>query len=170
MILSHDPAIFLPALFFAVTFLVLYIGSVNAVIHNVGVGYREPRHETADGLEHVFAVNVLAPYVLTALIARPERLVYLSSGMHYGGDPDTSDLQWQARRWNGSQAYSDSKLFDVVLAFAVSRLWPDVLSNAVEPGWVATRMGGEDRRRTDGARQPVRTSSVVITIAAFKLR
>jgi NAD(P)-dependent dehydrogenase (short-subunit alcohol dehydrogenase family) len=90
----------------------------------------------------VFAVNVLAPYLLTALMTRPDRLVYLSSGMHRGGQPDLADLQWVGRHWNGSQAYADSKLFDVVLALAVARRWPDVLSNALEPGWVPTRMGG----------------------------
>jgi NAD(P)-dependent dehydrogenase (short-subunit alcohol dehydrogenase family) len=115
----------------------------DAVIHNAGVGYREPRRvRTDDGLEHVFAINVLAPYLLTGLIERPARLVYLSSGMHRGGDPDLTDPQWEDRRWNGAQAYSDSKLFDLVLAFAVARLWTGVLSNALEPGWVATRMGG----------------------------
>ena len=62
--------------------------------------------------------------------------------MHRGGDPDLSDLQWTLRPWNGSQAYADSKLFDVVLAFAVARHWPGVLSNALEPGWVPTKMGG----------------------------
>jgi NAD(P)-dependent dehydrogenase (short-subunit alcohol dehydrogenase family) len=118
-------------------------GRYDAVIHNAGVGYREPqRIQTEDGLEHVFAVNVLAPYLLTVLITPPSRLVYLSSGMHRGGNPDLSDPQWVRRRWNGAQAYSDSKLFDVVLAFAVARYWPDVLSNTVEPGWVATKMGG----------------------------
>jgi len=117
-------------------------GPFDAVIHNAGVGFREPRIETGDGLEHVFATNVLAPYLLTAVITAPARLVYLSSGMHRGGNPDLSDLQWTRRRWNGSQAYSDSKLFDLVLAFAVARRWPGVLSNAVEPGWVATKMGG----------------------------
>jgi NAD(P)-dependent dehydrogenase (short-subunit alcohol dehydrogenase family) len=118
------------------------LGKFDAVIHNAAVGYREPRIETIDGLEHVFAINVLAPYVLTALIARPKRLVYLSSGMHRGGSADLSDLQWRKRPWDGSQAYSDSKLYDVVLAFAFARLWADVRSNAVEPGWVATKMGG----------------------------
>jgi len=117
-------------------------GRFDAVIHNAGVGFREPQVETEDGLNRVFAINVLAPYVLTALMTRPDRLVYLSSGMHRGGDPSLRDLQWRDRRWNGAQAYSDSKLYDTVLAFAVARLWPDVLSNAVEPGWVATRMGG----------------------------
>jgi NAD(P)-dependent dehydrogenase (short-subunit alcohol dehydrogenase family) len=72
----------------------------------------------------------------------PDRLVYLSSGMHRGGSPDLSDLQWERRPWNGSQAYADSKLFDVVLAFAAARHWPDVFSNALEPGWVPTKMGG----------------------------
>ncbi|WP_329085116.1 MULTISPECIES: SDR family NAD(P)-dependent oxidoreductase [unclassified Streptosporangium] len=115
----------------------------DAVIHNAAVGYREPgRIETADGLAHVFAVNVLAPYLLTALITPPARLVYLSSGMHRGGDPRLDDLQWTARPWDGSRAYADSKLLDVVLAFAVARRWPDVLSNALEPGWVPTKMGG----------------------------
>jgi NAD(P)-dependent dehydrogenase (short-subunit alcohol dehydrogenase family) len=118
------------------------IGRFDAIIHNAGVGYRGPRVETVDGLEHVFAINVLAPYLLTALIERPARLIYLSSGMHSGGDPDLTDLQWRRRRWNGAQAYSDSKLFDVVLAFAVARRWPQVRSNAVDPGWVATKMGG----------------------------
>jgi NAD(P)-dependent dehydrogenase (short-subunit alcohol dehydrogenase family) len=113
------------------------------VIHNAGVGYRESRRiDTVDGLSHVFAINVLAPYLLTALMALPDRLVYLSSGMHRGGDPSTDDLQWSRRRWQGAQAYSDSKLWDTVLAFAVARLHPELRSNAVEPGWVATKMGG----------------------------
>jgi NAD(P)-dependent dehydrogenase (short-subunit alcohol dehydrogenase family) len=119
------------------------LGSFDAVIHNAGVGDREPhRVETVDGLEHIFAINVLAPYLLTALITPPRRLVYLSSGLHHGGDPDLHDLQWASRRWNGFQAYSDSKLFDVVLSFALARRRPSVLSNAVEPGWVPTKMGG----------------------------
>ena len=118
-------------------------GTFDAVIHNAGVGYREPRRiETVDGLSHLFAINVLAPYLLTSLMALPKRLVYLSSGMHRGGDPSTGDLQWSRRRWRGAQAYSDSKLWDTVLAFAVARLHPELLSNAVEPGWVATKMGG----------------------------
>jgi NAD(P)-dependent dehydrogenase (short-subunit alcohol dehydrogenase family) len=119
------------------------IGRFDAVIHNAGVGYREPRRiETPDGISHVFAINVLAPYLLTALITRPNRLVYLSSGMHRAGQPALDDLQWTRRRWDGAQAYSDSKLFDVMLAFAVARRWPAVLSNALEPGWVPTKMGG----------------------------
>jgi NAD(P)-dependent dehydrogenase (short-subunit alcohol dehydrogenase family) len=119
------------------------LGRFDAVIHNVGVGGREPRRaETVDGLSHVFAINVVAPYLLTARIERPDRLVYLSSGMHTGGDPSLDDLQWKTRRWNGWQAYSDSKLHDLILSMAVARRWPDVLVNAVDPGWVPTRMGG----------------------------
>lgn len=118
-------------------------GRFDAVIHNAGIGYTAQRRvETPDGLERHFAVNVLAPYLLTALMARPDRLVYLSSGMHEGGRADLDDPQWTSRRWSGSGAYSDSKLWDVVLARAVARRWPDVRSNCVDPGWVATRMGG----------------------------
>jgi len=118
-------------------------GAFDAVIHNAGIGYREPRRiETEDGLAHVFQVNVLAPYLLTALVRRPARLIYLSSGLHRAGNPDLDDLQWEQRRWNGYQAYADSKLFDAVLAAAVARRWPDVLSNSVDPGWVKTKMGG----------------------------
>jgi NAD(P)-dependent dehydrogenase (short-subunit alcohol dehydrogenase family) len=118
------------------------LGRFDAVIHNVAVGYREPRIETADGLPHVFAINVLAPYVLTALMQRPERLVYLSSGMHRGTRATLDDPAWTRRRWSGAEAYAESKLYDVLLAFAVARRWPAVLSNALEPGWVPTRMGG----------------------------
>ena len=117
-------------------------GRFDAVIHNAAV-YRLPeRVETVDGLSKVFAVNVLAPYLLTALVERPDRLVYLTSGMHLNGDPDLSDPQWTRKPWNASQAYSDSKLHVVALAFAIARRWADVRSNAVDPGWVATRMGG----------------------------
>jgi NAD(P)-dependent dehydrogenase (short-subunit alcohol dehydrogenase family) len=118
-------------------------GAFDAVVHNVAVGYREPRRVvTADGLEQLFAINVVAPYVLTALMTRPQRLVYLSSGMHRGGEANLRDPEWKTRPWNGSQAYANSKFYDVVLAFAVARRWPEVLVNALEPGWVPTKMGG----------------------------
>jgi NAD(P)-dependent dehydrogenase (short-subunit alcohol dehydrogenase family) len=119
------------------------LGAFDVVIHNAAVGYQEPqRIATEDGLPQVFAVNTLAPYVLTALIKRPKRLIYLSSGLHQNGDASLKDLAWTERRWHGTQAYSDSKFHDVLLAFAVARRWPNVLSNALEPGWVATKMGG----------------------------
>ena len=119
------------------------LGRFDAVIHNAGVGYREPqRSETERGVPTVFAVNVLAPYILTALIERPDRLIYLSSGMHHSAAPRLDDLLWTKRPWSGSSAYAESKLCDVLLAFAVARRWPNVLSNALEPGWVPTKMGG----------------------------
>ena len=119
------------------------LGPFDAIIHNAGIGYRETRRiETEDGVPHLFAVNVLAPYMLTALIRKPKRLVYLSSGMHRRTSADLSDLLWTKRPWRGAEAYAESKLYDTALAFAVARLWPDVRSNALEPGWVATRMGG----------------------------
>ena len=119
------------------------LGVIDAVIHNAGVGYRQSRRvATEDGLPNEFAVNTLAPYILTALIKRPKRLVYLSSMLHQQGDASLKDLTWKERPWQGQQAYSDTKLHDVLLAFAIARLWPDVQSNAVDPGWVATKMGG----------------------------
>jgi NAD(P)-dependent dehydrogenase (short-subunit alcohol dehydrogenase family) len=119
------------------------LGRFDAVIHNAGIGYREPRRVEADcGAPSVFAVNVLAPYILTASIERPGRLIYLSSGMHFGVNPRKDDLLWTKRPWSGSSAYAESKFYDVLLAFAVARRWPNVLSNALEPGWVPTKMGG----------------------------
>lgn len=118
------------------------IGRMDAVIHNAGI-YREPnRGPTVDGHAKVLAVNTLAPYMLTALITRPDRLIYLSSGMHRGGEGSLRDMDWTERTWDTNQAYSDSKLFVTALAFAVAKRWPKVRSNAVDPGWVPTRMGG----------------------------
>jgi NAD(P)-dependent dehydrogenase (short-subunit alcohol dehydrogenase family) len=106
------------------------LGPVDAVIHNAGV-LRGP---------HVMVVNVVAPYLLTALIDRPQRLIYLSSGMHRDGRAGLSAIDWTGQSTAGS--YSDSKLLVTTLAMAVARIWPDVLSNAVDPGWVPTKMGG----------------------------
>jgi NAD(P)-dependent dehydrogenase (short-subunit alcohol dehydrogenase family) len=119
------------------------LGRFDAVIHNAGIGYRETRRvETDPGVPNIFAVNVLAPYILTALIERPDRLVYLSSGTHHGVRLRMDDLLWTTRAWSGFSAYAESKLCDVLLAFAVARRWKDVKSNALEPGWVPTKMGG----------------------------
>lgn len=120
-------------------------GSFDAVIHNVGLGYNAPhRLSTDDGLALTFAVNVLAPYVISALIPRPRRSIYLSSILHRDGRFGLEDPQWASRPWDGNQAYSDSKLFDLMLAFGIARTWPDVLVNSVEPGWVPTKLGGAD--------------------------
>lgn len=118
------------------------VGRMDAVIHNAGI-YREPgRGATPEGHAKVLAVNVLAPYLLTGLIERPARLVYMSSSMHFGGDGPLTDIDWTVRRWDTNRAYSESKLYVTALAIAVARRWPKVLSNAVDPGWVPTKMGG----------------------------
>jgi NAD(P)-dependent dehydrogenase (short-subunit alcohol dehydrogenase family) len=106
------------------------LGRMDAVIHNAGV---------ISG-PHILPVNVVAPYLLTALVHRPERLVYLSSDMHRGGRPDVDGSDWSGQR--ETRSYSDSKLFVTTLAVALARRWPDVYSNAVDPGWVPTKMGG----------------------------
>ena len=82
------------------------LGSFDAVVHNAAVGYREGHRVTSDGLPHVFAVNTLAPYILTALIERPKRLVYLSTGMHEHAGAHLDDILWRKRRWDGSSAYA----------------------------------------------------------------
>jgi len=105
-------------------------GSFDAVIHNAGV------YQVSNKL--VFAVNSLAPYILTCLIQRPERLVYLSSGLHLQGNPGLAFLSNDTSHFN----YADSKLQVLMLSMAVARKWPAVYSNAVNPGWVPTKMGG----------------------------
>ena len=103
------------------------MGRFDAIIHNAGVIRTS---------EQILAVNTLAPYILTCLIQKPNRLVYLSSGMHLSGDPSLRNIE------SGHVSYSDSKLHDVILSMAVARKWSDVYSNAVDPGWVPTKMGG----------------------------
>ncbi|MFC7021623.1 SDR family NAD(P)-dependent oxidoreductase [Promicromonospora thailandica] len=102
---------------------------LDAVIHNAGVWSGRA----------VLPVNIVAPYLLTALLPAPRRLVYLSSGSHYSGRPVLDGVDWQGRT---PGSYGDSKLYVTALAAAVARLRPGVLSNAVDPGWVPTRMGG----------------------------
>ena len=107
-------------------------GLFDAVIHNAGV-YRAPPKQ-------IFAVNTLAPYVLTSLIRKPARLIYLTSGMHLNGQPHLEYLKNRVDQIT----YSDSKLHVMMLTLAVARKWPDVYSNAVDPGWVPTKMGGKN--------------------------
>ena len=118
------------------------IGRMDAVIHNAGVYTERSRGSTPEGHAGILAVNTLAPYMLTALIERPDRLVYLSSGLHSGGEGSLGDLDWTKRTWDAGKAYAESKLHVVALAFALARRWPNVLSNAVDPGWARTKMGG----------------------------
>ena len=113
-------------------------GPYAAVVHNAGVYLGMDKVPGKSGLPSLFAVNTLAPYTLTCLMEKPQRLVYVSSGLHSGGKPNwDSDEQVQA------SGYGDSKLHDVMLANAFARLWPGVASNSVDPGWVATKMGGK---------------------------
>ncbi|MFH0297892.1 SDR family NAD(P)-dependent oxidoreductase [Bradyrhizobium sp. 31Argb] len=118
------------------------IGRMDAIIHNAGVYTQRSRGTTPEGHANTFAINTLAPFMLTALIERPARLVYLSSGLHRGGEGSLDDLDWTKRAWDSSKAYAESKLHVVALAFALARRCPKVLSNAVDPGWVRTKMGG----------------------------
>ncbi|MGL3106593.1 SDR family NAD(P)-dependent oxidoreductase [Bradyrhizobium sp. BR 1432] len=118
------------------------IGRMDAIIHNAGVYTQRSRGSTPEGHASTLAINTLAPYMLTALIERPRRLIYLSSGLHRGGEDSLDDLDWNRRAWDSAKAYADSKLHVVALAFALARRWPNVLSNAVDPGWVRTKMGG----------------------------
>ncbi|MGM0931054.1 MAG: SDR family NAD(P)-dependent oxidoreductase [Actinomycetota bacterium] len=102
---------------------------LDAVIHNAGVWRGRA----------VMPVNIIAPYLLTALLDGPQRHVYVSSGSHFAGRPSLAGVDWQGR---SSGSYSDSKLFVTTLAAALARLHPELLSNAVDPGWVPTKMGG----------------------------
>ncbi len=106
------------------------LGAFDAVIHNAGV-YQASAKE-------VFTVNTLAPYILTCLIQKPKRLIYLSSDMHLQGHAKLESFT----KGGSNITYSDSKLHVLMLCKAVARKWPDVYANAVNPGWVPTKMGG----------------------------
>jgi len=118
-------------------------GPVDALVHNAGVWVRgDTPRTTADGLETTFAVNVLAPHLLTHLLAgdlesTSGRLLWLGSGMAGSGRPDPATL---GRQQSPSQAYADSKACDVALALAWRRRLPSVASAAVDPGWVKTKL------------------------------
>src|SRR4051812_43900834 len=119
-----------------------HIGGIDAVIHNAGIYVDRTRLATPQGHSRTLAVNVLAPYLLTAWIDGPARLIYLSSDMHRSGARSLRDLDWDARPWNGVQAYCDSKLYVATLAFAVARRSRTISAHAVDPSWVPTRMAG----------------------------
>lgn len=117
-------------------------GAFEVVIHNAGV-YQVPKDSAgAEGLPLLLAVNTLAPYILTSLMHKPKRLIYLSSGMHLQGNPKLENLPKGLNAKHGHISYSDTKLHDVMLCMAVARKWTDVYANAVDPGWVPTKMGG----------------------------
>lgn len=118
------------------------LGKFDAVIHNAGA-YRVPMNSvTTDGLPLLFAVNSLAPYILTCLMYKPNRLIYLSSGMHFHGNGTLDNLPVNHQGGTSRVSYSDTKLHDVILTMAVARKWKNIYANAVDPGWVPTKMGG----------------------------
>ena len=104
-------------------------GNFDAVIHNAGV-YQASAKE-------ILTVNTLAPYLLTCLIKKPQRLIYLSSDMHLQGYFDPEQVA------DSRVTYSDSKLHVLMLCKAVARKWTGVYANAINPGWVPTKMGGK---------------------------
>jgi NAD(P)-dependent dehydrogenase (short-subunit alcohol dehydrogenase family) len=106
------------------------MGSFDAVIHNAGV-FGIARKE-------MFTINTLAPYILTSLIAKPKRLIYLSSDMHLQGRAKLDSFKTDISHIS----YSDTKLHVLMLSKAVASHWPWVYANAVNPGWVPTKMGG----------------------------
>jgi NAD(P)-dependent dehydrogenase (short-subunit alcohol dehydrogenase family) len=121
------------------------MGSFDCIIHNAGL-YRGGFRKTSDGIPALAAVNTFAPYILTALVNKPKRLVFLSSEMHQSGSADLSDPLWAKRGESGfsdTTSYCASKLHNILFAKAFARRWPEVQSNALDPGWVATKMGGK---------------------------
>ena len=123
-------------------------------MNNVG-GYWNTRHLTADGLEHTFAVNHLAPFLLTNLLldrlkhGTSARVVTVSSHAHAQGTIDFDDLQGE-RHYSGARAYNQSKLANVLFTYELARRLQGsgVTANALHPGVVSTGFGAEDPGRT----------------------
>ena len=114
-------------------------GPWESVIHNAGIGASK-QGKTAEGLGTIFTVNSLAPYMLTCLMDKPKKLLYLSSGAHYSGSSDLSNFEHVTKE----SGYSDSKLHDIWIANAVARRWKGVQSCSMDPGWIKTNMGGSN--------------------------
>ena len=119
-------------------------GPYDAVMHNAGL-YLGGFRETEDGLPSLVAVNTVAPYLLTCLMDKPSRLIFVSSGLHQNGNAALTDITWQQRgeaQWgNGAQGYADSKLHNIMFGFAFARRY-GIPTASVDPGWVKTKMGG----------------------------
>jgi retinol dehydrogenase-14 len=126
---------------------------IDVLVNNVG-GYWDSRHLTADGLEHTFALNHLAPILLTDLLldrlkkGAPARVVTVSSGAHTQGRIDFDDLQGE-RSYSGQRAYNQSKLANVLFTYELARRLrgSSVTANALHPGVVRTSFGAEDPGR-----------------------
>jgi NAD(P)-dependent dehydrogenase (short-subunit alcohol dehydrogenase family) len=119
------------------------LGTFDCIIHNAGI-YYGPFRKTSDGIPALAAVNTVAPYILAALVSRPKRLAFVSSEMQHSAPSAISDPMWVAREsaWDDTKAYCESKYHNTLLAKAFARRFPEVKSNAMDPGWVATKMGG----------------------------
>lgn len=117
------------------------LGHFDTIIHNAGV-YNPAKNQSKNDFHQIMVtVNTLAPYLLTALIEKPKRLIYMTSGLHLQGDPQLRGLTYANGDYS-ALTYSDTKLHDVIISLAVARLWTNVYSNTVNPGWVPTKMGG----------------------------
>jgi NAD(P)-dependent dehydrogenase (short-subunit alcohol dehydrogenase family) len=117
-------------------------GEFDVIIHNAAIYNVTKAVAGAASLPEIFVVNTLAPYILTCLIKRPKRLIYLSSDMHLQGDANLASVTVRKENSSPHISYSDTKLHDLILSMAVARKWAEVYSNAVTPGWVPTKMGG----------------------------
>ena len=123
---------------------------IDVLVNNVG-GYWNNRHVTADGLEHTFALNHLAPFLLTNLLldrlkeTAPARVVTVSSNAQAMGRIDFDDLQGE-ESYSGSRAYDQSKLANVLFSYELARRLrgTSVTANALHPGVVSTSFGAED--------------------------
>jgi NAD(P)-dependent dehydrogenase (short-subunit alcohol dehydrogenase family) len=123
---------------------------IDVLVNNVG-GYWNSRHITADGLEHTFALNHLAPFLLTALLlgrlkqSAPARVVTVASNVHASGRIDFDDLQG-SQSYSGGRAYNQSKLANVLFSYELARRLAatSVTANALHPGLVRTSFGAED--------------------------
>ena len=123
---------------------------IHVLVNNVG-GYWNTRHVTADGLEHTFALNHLAPFLLTNLLldrlkeSGPARVVTVASNAQRMGRIDFDDLQGE-RSYSGARAYNQSKLANVLFTYELARMLraSDVTANVLHPGVVSTAFGAED--------------------------
>ncbi len=124
---------------------------LDVLVNNAG-GFWAHRHVTADGLEHTFALNHLAPFLLTSLLldrltaSAPARILTVSSGAHARGRIDFDDLQGE-RNYSGQRAYSQSKLANVMFTYELARRLEGtgVTATVLHPGVVRTSFGAEDR-------------------------
>jgi NAD(P)-dependent dehydrogenase (short-subunit alcohol dehydrogenase family) len=120
---------------------------IHVLINNAGTWERE-RTLSKDGVETTWAVNVLAPFLLSSLLlpalekGAPSRIVNLTSGLHDRGRLDFDDLERARGKFDGSDAYTQSKLAVNLLTFEMARRLAgrNITANAVAPGWVATKL------------------------------